>query len=106
MTGFLAGDYAHSKGWDCFKDGYPGFSSDVNNFRVIWNSHTDKVTAERDEARRNLCDLYVKGQPSASSMTSHDYANELGWDCFGRPKTEQQMAMDRLAELDEELGLQ
>jgi hypothetical protein len=37
---------------------------------------------ERNEARRDLCDLYVKGQPSASSMTSQDYAAELGWDCF------------------------
>jgi len=37
---------------------------------------------ERNEARRDLCDLYVKGQPSASSMTAQDYAAELGWDCF------------------------
>jgi hypothetical protein len=82
MTGFLAGDYANSKGWDCFKDGYTKFSDDVKNFRDIWYDYNDKVTAERDEARRNLCDLYVKGQPSSSSMTAHDYAAELGWDCF------------------------
>ncbi len=37
---------------------------------------------ERDEARRHLCDLYVKGQPSSSNMTDKDYAAELGWDCF------------------------
>jgi hypothetical protein len=42
----------------------------------------DRLTADRDEARRNLCDLYVKGQPSSSSMTDKDYAAELGWDCF------------------------
>jgi hypothetical protein len=40
------------------------------------------LTAERDEARRHLCDLYVKGQPSSSNMTDKDYAHELGWDCF------------------------
>jgi hypothetical protein len=41
-----------------------------------------KRTDERDEARRHLCDLYVKGQPSSSNMTDKDYAAELGWDCF------------------------
>jgi hypothetical protein len=41
-----------------------------------------RLTAERDEARRDLCDLYVKGQPSSSNMTDKDYAAELGWDCF------------------------
>ena len=40
------------------------------------------VVSERDEARRHLCDLYVKGQPSSSNMTDQDYAAELGWDCF------------------------
>jgi hypothetical protein len=42
----------------------------------------ERLTAERDEARRHLCDLYVKGQPSSSNMTDQDYAAELGWDCF------------------------
>ena len=41
-----------------------------------------KMKAERDEARRDLCDLYVKYQPSSSNMTDRDYAAELGWDCF------------------------
>lgn len=41
-----------------------------------------KVEEERDEARRDLCDLYVQGQPTASTMTEKDYAAELGWDCF------------------------
>jgi hypothetical protein len=40
------------------------------------------LTEERDEARRHLCDLYVKGQPTSSNMTDKDYAAELGWDCF------------------------
>jgi hypothetical protein len=41
-----------------------------------------QLRAERDEARRHLCDLYVKGQPSSSNMTDKDYAAELDWDCF------------------------
>ena len=41
-----------------------------------------RLTAERGEARRDLCDLYVKGQPTSSNMTDKDYAAELGWDCF------------------------
>jgi hypothetical protein len=40
------------------------------------------IAKERDEARRDLCDLYVNGQPSSSNMTDKDYAAELGWDCF------------------------
>lgn len=46
-----------------------------------------ELTAERDEARRDLCDLYVKGQPSSSNMTDKDYAAELGWDCFRKEET-------------------
>ena len=42
----------------------------------------NQLRKERDEARRDLCDLYVKGQPSSSNMTDKDYAAELGWDCF------------------------
>jgi hypothetical protein len=41
-----------------------------------------QLERERDEARRDLCDLYVKGQPSSSNMTDKDYAAELDWDCF------------------------
>ena len=46
------------------------------------NSQLVDALRERDEARRDLCDLYVKGQPSSSNMTDKDYAAELGWDCF------------------------
>ena len=51
MTGFLAGDFAHSKGWDCFKDGdkHP-WSDDVVNFRNIYYAYSDELTAQRDAA--------------------------------------------------------
>ena len=75
--------------------------------RVICEAYVRllNLEEERNEARRDLCDLYVKGQPSASNMTDKDYAAELGWDCFEQPKTNEQKAMDRLAQLDEEMGL-
>jgi hypothetical protein len=57
-----------------------------------WASHEhemrDQIATlreERDEARRHLCDLYAKGQPTSSVMTDKDYAAELGWDCFKEP---------------------
>ena len=51
MSGFLAGDFAHSKGWDCFKDGdkHP-WSDDVVNFRNIYYAYSDELTAQRDAA--------------------------------------------------------
>ena len=57
--------------------------------------------AERDEARREVC-LW---QGLDTGHKSEDVAKIRGWDFFEKPKTEQQKAMDRLAELDEELGL-
>jgi hypothetical protein len=83
MTGFLAGDYADSKGWDCFKDGYTKFSDDVKNFKVIWHGHTDEVTAERDEARREVC----RNNHQQGGVMPHHYAKSRGWDCFN-DKTE------------------
>ena len=59
LTGFLAGDYANSRGWDCFKD-HPrglGFPPSVNDFKIflegqdkIFLDKIDLLTAERDEA--------------------------------------------------------
>jgi hypothetical protein len=54
MTGFLAGDYADSKGWDCFKDGHTGFSTEIQNFRDIFYGYKDELRTERDQARREL----------------------------------------------------
>jgi hypothetical protein len=47
--------------------------------RVAWETATEQLRAERDEARREVCNLmYQKGFPTA------DYARERGWDCFGQ----------------------
>jgi hypothetical protein len=80
MTGFLAGDYAHSKGWDCFKDGYTGFSIDIQNFRDIFYGYKDELRAERNEARREVCQL--KSINFEDKITPKAYAELRKWDCF------------------------
>jgi hypothetical protein len=81
MTGFLGGDYAHSKGWDCFKDGHTGFSPEIQNFRDIFYRCKDELRAERDEARRMYCRLHF-----SSTEMQHDFAKAKGWDCFEEDK--------------------
>jgi hypothetical protein len=81
MTGFLAGDYAHSKGWDCFKDGYNGFSTEIQNFRDIFYRYKDELRAERDEARRIVCGL-IYDQATSPNTTKQSIAEAEGWDCF------------------------
>ncbi len=81
MTGFLAGDYAHSKGWDCFKDGHTGFSTDIENFREIFYGYKDKLRAERDEARRIVCGL-IYDQATSPNTTKQSIAEAEGWDCY------------------------
>ena len=81
MTGFLAGDYADSKGWDCFKDGHTGFSTDIENFREIFYGCKDKLRAERDEARRIVCGL-IYDQATSPDTTKQSIAEAEGWDCY------------------------
>jgi hypothetical protein len=80
MTGFLGGDYAHSKGWDCFKDGHTGFSPEIQNFRDIFYRHKDELRSERDEARRMYC------RQTADSLENYReperIADDREWDCF------------------------
>jgi len=79
MTGFLAGDYAHSKGWDCFKDGYNGFSTEIQNFRDIFYRYKDELRAERDEARRMYCEAVNRHQVR---LDAFGIAKNHGWDCY------------------------
>jgi hypothetical protein len=80
MTGFLGGDYAHSKEWDCFKDGHTGFSPEIQNFRDIFYGYKDELRAERDEARREVCEL--KSLNFEGKITPKAYAEMRKWDCF------------------------
>ena len=82
MTGFLGGDYAHSKGWDCFKDGHTGFSPEIQNFRDIFYGYKDKLRAERDEARREVCFLLSRNvTQSCDGDTPEFHATARGW-CY------------------------
>jgi len=61
---------------------YTSLTPEIINIICHGYARIGQLERERDEARRELCDLYVKGQPSSSNMTDKDYAAELGWDCF------------------------
>ena len=74
---------------------YAHYCRDMRSEKIL------EITAERDEARKEVC-LW---QGLDTAKTSEEVAKVRGWDCFEKPKTEQQKAMDRLADLDEELGL-
>jgi hypothetical protein len=84
MTGFLGGDYAHSKGWDCFKDGHTGFSPEIQNFRDIFYGYKDKLRAERDDARRELCKVLAMNPYADGTDSSNPIFHSVvrGWDCF------------------------
>ena len=56
---------------------------------------------ERDEARIEVCMNEANHLPTMADP--HREAARRGWDCF--EKREREQAMDRLAKLDEELGL-
>ena len=61
-----------------------------------------QLRAERDEARRQLCSW--EADRSRIVESSIDVANRYGWDCF-KQLDKGQAALDKLALLDEELGL-
>lgn len=65
-----------------------------------------RLQRERDEARREIC-MIMGGKGGRSSHISPDaidYAKSRGWDCF-RDYDKANEALDRLSELDQELGL-
>jgi len=58
--------------------------------------YIERLRAERDEARRLFCKCHAQAEAIG-------YAEGRGWDCFKCQGSQE--AMNRLAELDEELGL-
>ena len=75
---------------------------------VIARLHAEiaRLTAERDEARRELCEEWVmRGRtytlPNGHKFTpsAKDWATISNWDCF------RESPLDRLAKMDEENGL-
>jgi hypothetical protein len=70
-------------------DGHGNSARDVAAFRDAAVAEITRLradlaqrTAQRDEARRWVCELWQKCQPATSNMTAMDYAAECGWDCF------------------------
>ena len=98
ITGFLAGDYAASRGWDCFPDMKRNVSKEVENFRFIMERDYAAVVAQRDAARRELCaarrelcrdEAFIRLQRHRVHRDSEDVVGlakeisvERGWDCF------------------------
>ena len=65
-----------------------------------------ELRKQRDEVRRELC-MVMGGKGGRSSHISPDaidYAKSRGWDCF-RDYDKSNEALDKLSELDQELGL-
>lgn len=69
--------------------------TDRNNCELLIND----LTRERDAARREVC-LW---QGLDTGNTSEQVAKVRGWDCFTNMKPNE--ALDRLAQLDEEMGI-
>ena len=61
----------------------------------------DRARAERDEARREVCRNEANHLPTMADPRRE--AARRGWDCF--KKEEQNEALDRIAQFDQENGL-
>ena len=44
----------------------------------------DQMRAERDRARRTLCQVLVLTRPPGSKQGERGFAKEMGWDCYER----------------------
>jgi hypothetical protein len=100
LTGFLAGDYAISRGWNYFNDErkWPKFPQSVADFKEFLRGQdkifleekdrlrkeNEELRKERDEARREVCAILggKGGRSSSASPDAIDVATERGWDCF------------------------
>jgi hypothetical protein len=76
ITGFLAGDYAASRGWDCFPDRKRNVSEEVKNFRAIMERDYNAVVAQRDEARREA--MLLLSERSSEKEMREEY-RKRGW---------------------------
>jgi hypothetical protein len=95
-------------------DRFRAYSERFRQFSVAEEVYLDTleyiklVRKERDEARREVCEMRCDSLGaciSGSITTPQQYADRRGWDCFRNYKKSQE-ALDKLSELDEELGLQ
>ncbi len=77
ITGFLAGDYAASRGWDCFPDMKRNVSEEVKNFRLIMERDYAAVEAQRDAARREIMNSVID-QACSNEEIEEEY-RKRGW---------------------------
>jgi hypothetical protein len=86
LTGFLAGDYAISRGWDCYKDHQRGwaFPKSVTDFKEFLDAHSEenlKSIERLQEENRQLRELKKKGvvsEPVKATPPHYDYLEDLG----------------------------
>lgn len=85
LTGFLSGDYAISRGWDCYKNySGEGFPQSVKDFKEFLkaSSEEDRKTIERlQEENRQLRELKMRGvvsEPVKATPPHYDYLQDLG----------------------------
>ena len=86
LTGFLAGDYAISRGWDCFKDHQRGwaFPKSVTDFKEFLNAHSEenlKSIERLQEENRQLREMKMRGvvsEPVKATPPHYDHLQDLG----------------------------
>lgn len=85
LTGFLSGDYAISRGWDCYKNySGEGFPQSVKDFKEFLNadSEEDRKTIERlQEENRQLRELKMRGvvsEPVKATPPRYENLQDLG----------------------------
>jgi hypothetical protein len=83
LTGFLSGDYAISRGWDCYKNySGEGFPQSVKDFKEFLNAHSeeDLKTIERlQEENRQLRELKMQGvvsEPVKATPPKYDLGDD------------------------------
>lgn len=84
-TGFLAGDYAASRGWNCFSDMKSNVSEEVKNFILIIERDYDAVVAQRDEARREIMNSVID-QACSNEEIEEEY-RKRGWSYLKKENT-------------------
>lgn len=92
LTGFLAGDYAISRGWNYLNDErkWSEFRPSVKEFDEFLKAQSqlnietiDRLTKECNEARREACYLAAElDMLNHVSATAESIALEYNWDCF------------------------
>jgi hypothetical protein len=72
-----------------------------------------RLRYERDEARRRVCEMSLQlgqiyrrvGGKSVEVTTAEGVADMMGWDCYNDEYKRRRSALDNIARIDEELGL-